>query len=378
MQPLLWPNIAPRFTLEMLDAMDGTVDGNIDLGNVALVDETITVDVNDDGDGTATGTYFTGTDTFTSVENFVAGENTDEADTITITDTGSGYTTADISGIDDNASGVFVPANGDPSIAFGPGTGTLFSDVVDSIENGGNLQGGSFQITGGDEDGQVGDISFENFETINFAVVCFARGTEIATRNGLVAIEDLAAGDPVITMDHGFRPIRWIGSRKLDAIDLEMHPKLRPIRISAGALGNGLPEHDLHVSPQHRVLVRSRIAERMFGKREVLVPANKLLVLDGFEIDTQAENVEYFHMLFDEHEIVFSNGAPTESLFTGPEALKAVAPEAREEITTLFPQLLDKDFKPVSARPIPERGWMMKKLAERYHNNRKPLLFSGE
>ncbi|WP_415401724.1 Hint domain-containing protein [Tateyamaria sp. SN3-11] len=363
--------------LQTLDALDGSVDGNIDLGNVVRRDETIDVDVNDDGNGTATGRYYSGTDTLTSVENFVAGENADEADTITISDTGTGYTTADISGLDDNAVGVFTPTGGNPSIAFGPGTGTVFSDVIDSIENGPNVQGGTFQITGGDEDGQVGNISFENFENINFNVVCFARGTQIAAREGLTEVEALVPGDFVLTMDHGFRPIRWIGSRRLDAIDLEMHPNLRPIRIRAGALGCGLPERDLLVSPQHRVLVRSVIAERMFGMREVLIAAKKLLVLDGFEVDTVVEGVEYFHMLFDEHEIVFSNGAPTESLFTGPEALKAVPPAARDEIMVLFPKLLDEDFEPQSARPIPKSGMSMKKLAERHHSNGKPILSVG-
>jgi hypothetical protein len=357
-----------------LDALDGTSDGVIDLGLVRAFDDTITVDVNDDGDGTVTGTRVTGTDTVTSVEEFIAGEHPDEADTITITDTGTGYTIADISGLDDNAEGVFTPADGAPAISFGPSTGTMLSDVIDSIENGPNREGGTFQITGGDEDGQVGSISFQNFETVNFAVVCFARGTEIATRNGLVAIEDLVAGDPVMTMDHGFRAIRWIGSRKLDTIDLKNNPKLRPIRISAGALGHGLPEQDLVVSPQHRILVRSVIAQRMFGQSEVLVAANKLLALDGFKIDEDATSVEYYHMLFDEHEIVFSNGAPTESLFTGPEALKAVAPEAREEIVCLFPEIVDADFEPVAARLIPEYGRMAKKLAKRHQSNNKPLL----
>ncbi len=364
--------------LAALDALDGTPDGVIDLGLVGIIDDTVTVDVNDDGAGTVTGTYVTGTDSVTSVETFVAGENPDEADTITIADTGPGFTTLDISGLDDNAEGTYVPGNGDPTVSFGPSTGTLLSDVIQGIDGNAIWAGGTFQITGGDESGQVGNISFENFETINFAVTCFARGTMIATRKGLVAVEDLQIDDAVTTMDHGYRPIRWIGSRVLDTTDLAANPKLRAIRIRAGALGNNLPERDLRVSPQHRVLVRSRIAERMFGATEVLVAAKQLLELDGFEIDTDAADVEYFHMLFDEHEIVFSNGAPTESLFTGPEALKSVAPEAREEILTLFPELSEVDFKPAPSRPIPESGRLARKLAARHLANRKPLLMAAE
>ncbi len=360
--------------LAALDALDGATDGAIDLGLVSIIDDTVTVTVNQDGDGTVQGTYVTGTDTVTSVEDFIAGENPDEADSITITHDGTGFLTSDIAGIDDQAVGVFTPANGDPAVAFGPSTGTSFSDIVTQIEHGPYVSGGAFQISDGDESGQIGNISFENFETINFDVVCFARGTKIATLSGTTAIEALSEGDLVMTMDHGYRPIRWIGSRKLDAAALAQKPKLRPIRIRKGALGFGLPESDLVVSPQHRVLVRSNVARRMFGQSEVLIAANKLLALDGFEIDETAQGVEYFHMLFDQHEIVFSNGAPTESLFTGPEAIKSVAPEAREEILALFPDLLDPGYVSQPARTIPNRGRRMRQLAARHVSNDKPLL----
>ena len=111
----------------------------------------------------------------------------------------------------------------------------------------------------------------------------------------------------------------------------------------------------------------------MFDTKEVLIPANKLLTLDGIDIERDADSVEYWHFLFDAHQIVWSNGAPTESLFTGPEALKAVSPEARREITTLFPEIALPGFLATSARPIPETGKHMKVLAHRHHKNRKPV-----
>jgi hypothetical protein len=212
---------------------------------------------------------------------------------------------------------------------------------------------------------------YTNFQTV--AVVCFTRGTQIATAREEVAIEDLNVGDMVKTMDNGYRPIRWIGNRKLDQIDLLHQPKLRPVRIRAGALGSNIPEHDLIVSPQHRVLARSLIAQRMFNTMEVLIPSIHLCILDGIDQVEGLTEVEYWHMLFDDHEIIFSNGAATESLLTGPEALKGLSPEARDEIFAIFPEVGAPDYTPPTARHIPDKGISMKKFAARHGKNSKPL-----
>lgn len=203
-------------------------------------------------------------------------------------------------------------------------------------------------------------------------IPCFARGTLIETARGPVAIEALVAGDMIVTRDNGLQPIRWIGSRGLTVAELAAAPDLRPIRIAAGALGGGLPLTDLVVSPQHRVLVRSNIAQKMFGTREVLVAAKQLCQIDGIDIATDMATVEYFHMLFDQHEVVISNGAETESLYTGPEALKSVGRAARDEIFAIFPELRDAVDAPVAARPLVS-GRMGRKLAVRHVQNHKPL-----
>lgn len=100
-------------------------------------------------------------------------------------------------------------------------------------------------------------------------MICFAAGTQLMTPTGPRAIEDIAVGDLVLTVDRGPQPVRWRGKRKLDAIDLHIAPHLRPIRIKAGALGPDLPERDLVVSPQHRILVSSDLARELTGADEV-------------------------------------------------------------------------------------------------------------
>lgn len=195
--------------------------------------------------------------------------------------------------------------------------------------------------------------------------LCFAAGTMLATPHGEVAIEDLREGDLVLTRDHGAQPIRWIGKTVIGAARLAVSPQLRPIRIKAGALGDNSPASDLVVSPQHRVLVRSKIAQRMFGTSEILVAARQLLQLDGIDIAGDLAGVEYFHMLFDRHEVVVSNGAETESLFTGPQALKALGRAARDEIFAIFPELRDAGAVIEAARPMVS-GRKGRKLALRH------------
>lgn len=190
--------------------------------------------------------------------------------------------------------------------------------------------------------------------------LCFAAGTMIATPDGEVAVEDLATGDLVTTVDDGAQPIRWIGRAEVDLADA---PNMRPVRIRAGALGEGVPAADLVVSPQHRVLVRSKIAQRMFGTDEVLVAAKQLLALDGIELADDMDRVTYHHFLFDRHQVVISNGAQTESRFTGSEALKSVGPAAREEILALFPDLADMQAAPARTLVPGRKG---RRLADRH------------
>lgn len=206
------------------------------------------------------------------------------------------------------------------------------------------------------------------------SITCFTTGTMIETATGNVSIETMKVGDSVRTLDNGYQKIRWISSKNVTAAELSRNSKLSPIRIKAGALGQGLPERDLLVSRQHRVLIRSKIAQRMFGTNEMLVPVIQLVVHEGIEIAAEIESVTYWHILFDKHEVIFSEGAPTESLFTGPVALKSVSLEARQELEVLFPELMEPGCIAQPARPISEKGRAIRQLVARHMKNNQPLL----
>jgi hypothetical protein len=134
-----------------------------------------------------------------------------------------------------------------------------------------------------------------------------------------------------------------------------------------------VPEHDLWLSPQHRVLVRSRIARRMFDSDEVLVAAKHLVGVNGIEVDRTTWKVTYVHVLLDNHEVLMANGAPCESLFLGPQSRKVLGGDALEEIEQIFGGLPEAALTQAGARPL-IAGRRARRMSERHAQNDKPLL----
>ncbi len=177
--------------------------------------------------------------------------------------------------------------------------------------------------------------------TIN-SIPCFVAGTRIRTPAGQVAVETLAVGDLVDTLDDGPQPLRWIGRGRVAA-----KGSLAPIRIKAGTFGD---HATLMVSPQHRVLIRDPLAELMFGEQEVLVAA-KDLVNDVSIRVVPGGMVEYIHLFFDRHQIVFSEGLATESYLPGAQTANGFEQKIMAELRAIFPKLDMAAEAILSARP---------------------------
>ena len=214
-------------------------------------------------------------------------------------------------------------------------------------------------------------VTFSNFEAIN--AVCFTAGTLIGTARGTLKIEDLREGDLVQTRN-GLKALRWIGKRRLDAVDLRANPKLLPVVVPAGAFGNGLPKRDISFSPQHRVLIRSAIAERMFGSAEVLVPVKQLVGYAGIDIQGDAQNVTYFHLMFDKHEIVSVEGIEAESLYPGKQAMSFLSQDQLTELRAIFPDFDTMCEADTLETAVPFlKGREARSLAARHAKNDRPF-----
>jgi len=190
----------------------------------------------------------------------------------------------------------------------------------------------SFNITftNGGEHPQAGYVGIGNVTFNDIPPGCFVRGTLIETDRGEVAVEALKADDLVRTADNGFQPIRWIGSTTVKAKGSKA-----PILFRKGAIGN---TRDLMLSPAHRVMIEGWQSELLFGGSQYLASA-KSLVNDSTIMRQVSDSVDYFHILFDRHEIVYSDGAPTESFHPGEAETGVMAQAARDEIFRFFPEL---------------------------------------
>ncbi|PHR61118.1 MAG: hypothetical protein COA47_06095 [Robiginitomaculum sp.] len=211
--------------------------------------------------------------------------------------------------------------------------------------------------------------------TIEFDIACFGRDVLITTPTGDLPIHALKVGDLVLDIHGVAHPIRWHGVAPLNSMDLEMEPNLVPIRICAGAMSDNKPTQDLLVSPQHRMIVVSLVAERMFGSRTIMIPAIKLTGWPGIRIDDNIKDVEYHHLLFDTHIALLANGTPSESLLPGKEARRNMSSDALLEVALIYPELSEgKAEAPSPAFPIVQSKPRIKNFLKRHHKNEIPLI----
>lgn len=190
-------------------------------------------------------------------------------------------------------------------------SGTTYTFQLDPNQD---FSGDFFHLAG---DGTSGTLVSED------QTACYCRGTMILTPRGEVPIETLAIGDHVATLSGRAQPIKWIGRRSYDGRFISANRAVLPIRVATGAIATGMPARDLWISPEHALYVDG-----------VLVPAR--LLLNGASIaqaDT-VDQVDYFHLELETHDIVFAEGAPAETyvdcdnrgMFQNATAFAALAP----------------------------------------------------
>jgi hypothetical protein len=161
------------------------------------------------------------------------------------------------------------------------------------------------------------------------AVVSFTRGTHITLATGEQRrIEALRVGDRVLTRDDGPQEIRWIGASTLRASGA-----FAPVVITRGTLHN---DNDLVVSPDHRIFVYQREDRLGAGRAEILVKVRHLI--NGTTVyQKDGGFVEYFQLLFDDHQIIYAEGIAAESLMIDPRTRAALPPKVMARLRSPAP-----------------------------------------
>ncbi len=138
-------------------------------------------------------------------------------------------------------------------------------------------------------------------------LACFAEGTRLLTPSGEIPVRELRVGDLVTTCSGRITCIRWLGHRRIDCRRAPRPLDIFPVRIEAGAFGPGMPLRDLWLSPDHAVFVTDGT-----NGSGVLVPIRYLI--NGKTVaQVSVDDVTYWHVELDKHDIVLADGMPAET-----------------------------------------------------------------
>lgn len=273
---------------------------------------------------------------------------------------GTALATVKIDFVDGNDNG-FIDTLGFDTVGGLTVTSVWVGDTITVVMDGvtQTITGVTFYVNGGQAvftptDGTLlTDAVFQSSTWVNtstqmpvggFGPPCFTPGTLIAGPDRDIAVEDLAVGDLVLTLDHGPQPVRWIGRRTVSGLGPHA-----PVRFAPAAIGN---RRTLEVSPQHRILVSGWQSELVCGEPEVLVPAIHFIGREGVS-RSRCASIDYIHLMFDRHEIVTSEGIHSESFNPGSLTLDHDR-AALAEIAALFPELAEAGLRRALplARPL--------------------------
>lgn len=162
-------------------------------------------------------------------------------------------------------------------------------------------------------------------------LLCFAEGSLIETMQGEKLVEELSAGDLVKTLDHGYKPLRYILTRKVPCFG-----SMRPVVFEKGAIGN---TERLRVSQRHRMHTTALREHLLLNIHpDSLIWAVELCNGSTIHLDVESQFVTYYHLMFDQHELIYSSGVISESWQPSSRNLKR-DPELTRELLTIFPEI---------------------------------------
>jgi len=160
---------------------------------------------------------------------------------------------------------------------------------------------------------------------------CFSTGARVTMEDGsLCAVEALQAGMEIRTRDHGPQSLRWIGQATMRA-----HGPFAPVTFAPGTLGN---LGALTLGPLQRIFLYQRGEDRLGSRPEVLIQAQSLV--DGRRVlQREGGFVTYYHLAFDDHQIIYVEGIPVESMLVSRATVTRLPEALALDLSQRFPHL---------------------------------------
>jgi hypothetical protein len=169
-----------------------------------------------------------------------------------------------------------------------------------------------------------------------------AEGANLRTPCGLRRIEIVRPGDLIVTRSNGLQPVQMVWKRRLTRQQLEQHPDLAPVRLRPRAIGPMMPQRDLLVAPDHRLLIPGCRIAGVPDAVSVLTEARKIAgSSDAVFVDHDVESVTYYQLVFESHQVLAVNGLPVESYLPDAAAIQALGGEMRDALEERFPDVLN-------------------------------------
>ncbi len=170
-----------------------------------------------------------------------------------------------------------------------------------------------------------------------------AGNTNVRTPCGGRHVANLRPGDLVVTRDAGLRPVRMIWSRTVTEAEMQADPSLAPVCLRPRAIGPMMPQRDLVVAGDHRLLVPGYRLNDQPDTAAALIPAREIAgASDAAYIDRARTEITYYNLIFDAHHVFMANGMPLESFLITDDALAAVEAAVRARIEEAFPEVAGK------------------------------------
>jgi len=176
--------------------------------------------------------------------------------------------------------------------------------------------------------------------------MCFCAGTRILTPGGPALVERLQIGDLVETLHGGVQRIKWVGRRLYRAAA----PQDLPVRIFAGAIDDNVPERDLLVSADHGICIDG-----------ALIAAGRLVNNSTIARDVTVQEIGYFHIELEEHEVLVAQNCGAESY--RDEGARRQVFENAASFALRYPVPLP--WPPVPCLPTLDQGFVLDAIQQR-------------